>query len=813
MTEEILKSRVEDIDIEEEMKSSYIDYAMSVIVGRALPDVRDGLKPVHRRILFGMHDMGMTPSKPYKKCARIVGEVLGKYHPHGDTAVYDSLARMAQDFSTRYLLVDGHGNFGSVDGDSPAAMRYTEARLSKIAMELLRDIDKETVEFAPNFDESLKEPVVLPARYPNLLVNGSSGIAVGMATNIPPHNLGEVINATINYIDNPEVEIQELMKHVKGPDFPTGGIIMGQSGIKDAYMTGRGSIKVRGVTDIEETKNGKMRIVVTELPYQVNKARLSEKIAELVRDKKLTEVSDLRDESDRRGMRLLIELKRDAIPKVVLNKLYKHTQLEDSTGMIFLALVDGVPRVLNLRECIGHYVDHQIDVTKRRTKYELDKAEKRAHILEGLLIALKNIDEVIAVIKASKTTEIARKSLMEKFNLSEIQAQAILDMRLQKLTGLEQQKIANEHAELMKLIKYLKELLASEEKILGVIKEELLKVKESFADPRRTKIAARAEDIDIEDLIAEEDMVVTMTQSGYIKRLPVTTYKMQKRGGRGVSGLNLKDGDFVEHLFIASTHDNILFFSNKGKVYRLKVYELPVGSRAARGQNIVNILPVQPNEYIATIMSIKNFDQAKYLILATKEGLVKKTTLMDYNTSRKDGIIAISLRPDDELIEAKLTEGNSEVMIVSRKGQSIRFKEADARPMGRNSMGVRGIRLGKDDHVLGMDIVRPDAELFVITEKGYGKKTAISKYSVQRRGGTGVKTIKITPQRGELASSKMLDEDQELMIVSEEGVVIRTPVKDISSLGRSTQGVRIMNLKGKDKVSTVARVARTKKEE
>jgi DNA gyrase subunit A len=812
LVDEIVKSRIEDIDIEEEMKSSYIDYAMSVIVGRALPDVRDGLKPVHRRILFGMYDMGMTPSKPYKKCARIVGEVLGKYHPHGDMAVYDSLARMAQDFSTRHLLVDGHGNFGSVDGDSPAAMRYTEARLSKLAMELLRDIEKETVDYAPNFDESLKEPVVLPARYPNLLVNGSSGIAVGMATNIPPHNLGEVINATIAFIDNPEIEISELMKFVKGPDFPTGGIIMGSSGIRDAYTTGRGSIKVRGVTDVEEMKSGKQRIIITELPYQVNKARLAEKIAELARDKKLTEISDLRDESDRRGMRLIVELKRDVIPKVVLNKLYKHTQLEDSVGMIFLALVDGVPRVMNLHECIKHYVNHQKEVIERRTKFELEKAEKRAHILEGLLIALENIDEVIAVIKASKTVDVARKGLIEKFKLSEIQAQAILEMRLQRLTGLEQQKVANEHAELMKLIKHLKELLASEKKIFEVVKEELLEIKKSFADPRRTKIAARAEEIDIEDLIAEEDMVVTMTKGGYIKRLPVTTYKMQKRGGRGVSGLNLKDGDFVEHLFIASTHNNILFFSNKGKVYRLKVYELPVGSRAARGQNIVNILPVQPQEYIATVLSVKNFEQAEFLIMATKKGLVKKTKLMDYNTSRKDGIIAISLRADDELIEAKLTDSKSEVMIVTRKGQSIRFKGSDARPMGRVSMGVKGIKLGKDDYVLNMDVVKPNAELFVITEKGYGKKTAIAKYSIQKRGGMGVKTIKITPERGELASAKMVEEDQELMIVSEDGVVIRTPIKDISSLGRSTQGVRIMNLKGKDKVSAVARAAQTKKE-
>ena len=809
MPEEI-EQRTKDIDIEEEMKSSYIDYAMSVIVGRALPDARDGLKPVHRRILYGMYDMGMLPGRPHKKCARIVGEVLGKYHPHGDTAVYDSLVRMAQDFSTRHPLVDGHGNFGSVDGDSAAAMRYTEARLSKISTELLRDIDKNTVDFVPNFDESLEEPSVLPARIPNLLINGSSGIAVGMATNIPPHNLSEVIDATVAYIDNPKIEIKELMKHVKGPDFPTGGIIMGKTGIRDAYKTGRGTVRTRGVTDVEEAKGGKVKIIVKELPYQVNKARMTEKIAQLVRDKKITEISDLRDESDRRGMRLVIELKRDAIPNVALNKLYKHTQLEESFGIIMLAIVGGVPKVLNLQEVISQYVEYQKTVIKRRTKFELDKAEKRAHILEGLLIALQNIDAVIKTIKQSKTVDDARKSLIDKFKLSEIQAQAILEMRLQKLTGLEQQKVKEEHAELVKLIKQLKSLLASEKKSLGVLTEEILNIKEKYADSSRTKITGKKGEVDVEDLIADEDVVVTMTGSGYIKRMPISTYKSQKRGGRGVSGLNLKDGDYVEHLFVASTLSNILFFSNRGKVYRLKVYELPVGSRQARGQNIVNTLPVRQGETIAATVVIKDFEQAEYLLLCTKNGLVKKTSLVDYNTARRDGIIAISLKQNDELIRARLTSGKSEVIMVTSKGQAIRFKEKDARPMGRSSMGVRGIKLGKDDEVITMDIVVPETNLFVISEKGKGKRTQITQYPTQKRGGLGVKTLKLTKGMGDLVSARMVDANQELMIISEEGVVIRTNVKDISLQGRSTQGVKIMNIKGSDKVSTIARIITAK---
>ena len=814
MAEEIINTigNIERIDIEDEMKSSYIDYAMSVIVGRALPDVRDGLKPVHRRILYGMFDMGMTPAKPFKKCARIVGEVLGKYHPHGDTAVYDSLVRMAQDFSQRYELVQGHGNFGSVDGDSAAAMRYTEARLSKLSMELLRDIEKNTVDFVPNFDESLEEPSVLPARFPNLLANGSSGIAVGMATNIPPHNLGEVIDATVAYIDKPDSTPGDLMKFVKGPDFPTGATIMGRQGIKDAYETGRGSIKVRAVAEIQEVK-GRNRIVVTELPYQVNKARLAEKIAELVREKKITEISDLRDESDRAGMHLVIELKREAIPQVVLNKLYKHTQLEDSFGVITLALVDGVPRVLNLAQVIGHYVDYQKEVVTRRTQFELDKAESRAHILEGLLIALDNIDEVIKTIRASKTVEVAKQSLIEKFKLTEVQAQAILEMRLQKLTGLEHQKVADEHKELLKTIKHLKELLGSEEKILGVIKEELLEVKEKHADARRTKITAAAGDIDIEDLIAKEEMVVTITHSGYVKRVPATTYKQQRRGGVGISGMNLKDGDFVEHLFISSTHNNVLFFSNKGKVYRLKVYELPLTTRQARGQNIINILPLKAGESIAAIMSIVDFEQAKYLLMGTKEGLVKKSLLTDYQTSRKEGIIAINLKPTDELIDVKLTAGTSQVIIATKQGQAIRFKEEDARPMGRVCMGVKGIGLAKGDVVLGMDIIQEGAKLLAITEKGYGKRTEPDKYPSQKRGGRGVKTIKLVKDKGDLAAVRMVKPDQELLVISEEGVIIRVHAKDISIQGRATQGVRIMALKEKDRVSALARVIISEAEE
>ncbi len=802
-----IAGRIETIEIEDEMQSSYIDYAMSVIVGRALPDVRDGLKPVHRRILYAMHDMGMRPGSQYKKCARIVGEVLGKYHPHGDTAVYDSLVRMAQDFSMRYELIDGYGNFGSVDGDSPAAMRYTEARLSKLAAEMLKDIEKNTVDFVLNFDETLEEPMVLPARFPNLLVNGSAGIAVGMATNIPPHNLGEVIDAVIAMIDDPEISARGLMTYVKGPDFPTGGIIMGRTGIGQAYSTGRGSIKIRGKAHVEQTKQGKQKIIITEIPFQVNKAKMAEKIAELVREKKINEISDLRDESDRSGMRLVVELKRDAIAQVVLNKLYKHTQLEVSFGVIMLALVDGVPRVLTLPQVIKHFIDHQKDVVIRRTKFDLKKAEDRLHILEGLLIAIKNLDEVIKTIRQSKTVDEAREKLMKRFKLTEIQAQAILDMRLQRLTALERQKLEDEHKELVKKIKYLKSILASEKLLLGIIKNELIEIRNKYADKRRTQITSAATELEIEDLIAEEDMVITITHSGYVKRLPTNTYKQQGRGGKGVSGMNLKEGDFVEHFFIASTHNYILFFSNKGKVYRLKVHELPTGGRTARGQAIVNILPFTSDEKIAAVISTRSFEEDQYLIMATKDGMIKKTPFAEYNTSRRDGILAITMREGDELIGVKITKGSDDVILIARFGMSIRFRETDVRPMGRAATGVKGMDLVKGDEVLAIEIARDEADLLIVTENGFGKRTPMGSYPVQGRGGKGVKTLKETSSRGQIAAAKMVQENHEIMVISTEGIVIRTPVKQISQMGRNTQGVKIMNLNASDKVSAVALVA------
>ncbi|MBE0447102.1 MAG: DNA gyrase subunit A [Actinobacteria bacterium] len=808
-----LAGRIETIEIEDEMRSSYIDYAMSVIVGRALPDVRDGLKPVHRRILYGMHGMGVLPGKPYKKCARIVGDVMGKYHPHGDSAIYDTLVRMAQDFSMRYELIDGHGNFGSVDGDSPAAMRYTEARLSKLAVELLRDIDKKTVDFVPNYDESEEEPVVLPARFPNLLVNGSSGIAVGMATNIPPHNINEVIDAAIMLIDNPGATVKELMQHIKGPDFPTGGIIMGRSNIRQAYETGRGSIKVRGKAHVEQTKSNKTRIIVSELPYQVNKARLTEKIAELVREKKIGEISDLRDESDRSGMRLVIELKREAIPQVVLNKLYKHTQLEVSFGIIMLALVNGIPQLsLTLPQLLHHYIEHQKEVVIRRTKFELAKAEARAHIIEGLLVALSNLDAVIKMIRESKTVDEARRRLMRNFKLTEIQAQAILDMRLQRLTALERQKIEQEYKELLERIAYLKSILTSEQMVLDIIKDELTETKTKFGDARRTQITSAAAELEIEDLIAEEDMVITITRSGYIKRLPVTTYRQQARGGKGVSGMNLKEGDFVEHLFISSTHNYILFFSNKGKVYKLKVHELPIGSRTARGQAIVNVLPFTQDEKIAAVISTKTFEEDQYLMMSTKNGLVKKTPFREYDTSRRDGILAITMREDDELIGVKITRGADDIILVSKKGMSIRFHETDARPMGRTATGVRGMAL-EDDEVLAIEVARDEADLLIITVNGYGKRTPMNNYPVQGRGGKGVKTLKDTSTRGSVAAAKMVQERHGLMVVSSEGIVIRTPVKQISQMGRNTQGVKIMNLNDSDEVSAVALITHEKNDQ
>lgn len=796
--------KIKPVDIESEIKSSFLDYAMSVIVSRALPDVRDGLKPVHRRILYAMYDMGNLPNRPHKKCARIVGEVLGKYHPHGDTAVYDTLVRMAQEFSYRYRTIDGHGNFGSVDGDNAAAMRYTEARLSPLSLELLRDIDKDTVGFVPNFDDTLEEPAVLPARFPSLLVNGSGGIAVGMATNIPPHNLSEVIDGAVMLIDNPDAQINDIMKLVKGPDFPTRGIIMGKQGIKDAYETGRGSVRTRGRANAEETEGGKHRIVISELPYQVNKARLSEKIVELIRDKKLSEVSDLRDESDRSGMRLVIELKRDAIPQIVLNKLYKHTQLETSFGVNMLALVDGVPRTMPLKDVLTEYIKHQKEVVTRRTRFELNKAESRAHILEGLLIALKNLDEVIKTIRASKTVEEARKNLTSKFPLTVEQANAILDMKLQRLTALEREKIENEHSDLLKKIKELQGILADERRVLAIIKEELLEIKKKYGDERKTELAPDAGEFNIEDLIAEEDMVITISNTGYIKRLPVDTYRQQKRGGRGITGLNLKENDFVEHLFIASTHHYMLFFSNKGKVYKLKVHELPVGSRLARGQAIVNVLPFRQDEKIAAVIATKDFDTNLYLVMATKGGLVKKTALSAYNVSRRDGIIAIKLRESDELISVKVTTGDDDIMLVTTNGMSIKFNEKDARPLGRSSMGVKGIRLKNGDNLLGMDIAKPEMDLLVVTENGYGKRTKTEKHNTQRRGGSGVRTIKYTARKGKLAGMRIVNPEDELLLVSAEGVIIRQSAKGVPRTGRDTQGARIMRLSKTDKVCSVA---------
>jgi DNA gyrase subunit A len=804
--------RIVGIDIEQELKDSFLEYSMSVIVARALPDVRDGLKPVHRRILYAMNDMGLAPGRAYKKSATTVGEVLGKYHPHGDTAVYDTMVRMTQDFSMRLPLVDGHGNFGSVDGDSAAAYRYTESRLGKAAMELLRDLDRETVDMVPNYDESTTEPSVLPARYPNLLVNGSSGIAVGMATNIPPHNLGEVIDGTIMLIDNPEATIEDLMAVVKGPDFPTGGAIMGREGIFDAYMTGRGSLKVRGKAHIEQTSTGRMRIIITEIPYMVNKSRLVAKIAELVREKKLTEISDLRDESDRKGMRVVIELKQACIPQVVMNKVFKHTPLETGFGVIMLALVDGVPRTLTLKQMLAYYIAHQEEVIVRRTKYDLRKAEEKAHILEGYVIALDNIDEVIRIIRASADDTEAKAGLMKAFKLTEIQTDAILEMRLRRLTGLERHKIEEELAELREKIAWYRKILGDEALVLQVIKEELSEIRAKFADPRRTELASTAADLDVEDLIAEEDMVVTITKAGYVKRLPVATYRQQKRGGKGLSGVNLKENDFVEHLFISSTHDYVLFFSTKGKVYRMKVHELPVGSRHARGTAAVNLLPFEQDEKIAAAITTRDFSAHDFLLFATRDGMVKKTALQAYDRSRRDGIIAIALKDRDELISVRRVKPGVKVMMVSASGKAIKWDEKQARPMGRDTMGVRGMNVkAGDDHVLGMEIAPVDAELFVVTERGYGKRTSVSDYPEQNRGGMGVKTIQVTDKKGRLAGMKIVLPQHELMLISQEGVVIRVKAEDISRLGRSTQGVKVMNVADIDRVSALARVTANKK--
>ena len=799
------------IEIHKEMRSSFLEYAMSVIVARALPDVRDGLKPVHRRILYAMNESGLTPSKPYKKSAWTVGEVIGKYHPHGDAAVYDTMVRMAQDFSLRQPLIDGHGNFGSVDGDSPAAMRYTESRLQKAALELLRDLDKETVDFGPNYDESLQEPTVLPARYPNLLVNGSAGIAVGMATNIPPHNLGEVIDATILLIENPEATVDDLLKVLPGPDFPTAGLIMGRDGIRQAYETGRGSIIMRGRAHIEQTSTGRTRIIITELPYQVNKAKLVEKIADLVREKKLTEISALRDESDRKGMRIVIELKQQAIPQIVLNKLYKHTQLQQSFGVINLALVNGVPHVLTLKEILNHYIDHQKEVITRRTEFDLRRAKERAHILEGYIIALDNIDEIIKIIKASDTDKDAKKTLMKRFKLTEVQTDAILEMKLRRLTGLERHKIEDELAALHERIEYYTRVLGDINLVLGIIVDELREIRKKFADKRRTQITSAAKDLDVEDLIAEEDMVVTITKAGYVKRLPVATYRQQKRGGKGIAGVNLKDNDFVEHLFIGSTHDYVLFFSTKGKVYRLKIHELPVGSRHARGTAAVNLLPFEQGEEIAAVINAKTFPEDEYLLFATERGMVKKTNMAAYGRVHAGGLIAINLREDDRLISVRRVIPGQKVVMVASCGKAIVWDEAEARSMGRDTMGVRGMNIKDEDVLVGMEIVPLDSELLVVTERGYGKRTPVAEYPTHHRGGSGVKTIIMTPKKGALSAMKIVNEDHELMLISEEGVVIRVKAADISKLGRATQGVKVMNVSETDRVSAIARVSATKK--
>ena len=798
-------------ELSKEMRTSFLEYSMSVIVSRALPDVRDGLKPVHRRILYAMNESGITPKRPHAKSARTVGDVIGKYHPHGDSAVYDTMVRLAQPFSMRVPLVDGHGNFGSIDGDSAAAMRYTEARLDKPAMELLRDLDKETVDFQPNYDESLQEPVVLPSRFPNLLVNGSSGIAVGMATNIPPHNLGEAIDATCMMIDNPDCTVDDLMKVLPGPDFPTGGIIMGRKGIRDAYETGKGSLTIRSKCRIEEGKNGKHSIVVSEIPYQVNRTNLLKKIADLIRDKKLPEVSNVHDGADRHGIDIIIELKQNAIPQVVLNKLYKHTQLQVGFGCNMLALVNGVPRVLSLKEILHYYILHQEEVVERRTRYDLAKAEARAHILEGFVIALDNIDEVIQIIRSSNTDREAKDVLMERFKLSEKQSEAILEMKLRRLTGLEREKIEAELKELREKIDYYKRLLSDKDLVKQVIKEELTEIKEKFSSARITKITDEAKDLDVEDLIAEEEVAITVTKAGYVKRLPVATYRQQKRGGKGMQGVNLKEADFVEHLFISSTHAYLLFFSSRGRVYRLKAYEIPEASRHARGTAIVNVLPLEKGETIAAVIATKDFPEDEYLMFATSSGMVKKTSMKLYDRTRRDGLIAINLKENDTLISVQRVAEGEKVMMVSSAGKTIMWDESEVRAMGRDTMGVRGMTVNADARVLGMEIARPGTELLVITELGYGKRTPVEEYPSHHRGGQGVYTITMTAKKGLLSAMKIVEENDEIMIITEEGVVVRTPVSGVSQLGRSTQGVHVMNVAGKDKVSAVATSTTTEK--
>ncbi|KOP65762.1 DNA gyrase subunit A [Bacillus sp. FJAT-18019] len=797
-------SQIKDRDIGTEMRESFMDYAMSIIVSRALPDVRDGMKPVHRRILYAMSELGMAPDKPHKKSARIVGEVIGKYHPHGDSAVYESMVRMAQDFSMRYMLVDGHGNFGSIDGDMAAAMRYTEARLSKIAMEMLRDINKETVDFAPNYDGEEQEPVVLPARYPNLLVNGVSGIAVGMATNIPPHNLGEVIDGVQAMIRNPDITPMELMEYIQGPDFPTAGYILGREGIRQAYRTGRGSVTMRAKATIEENNN-KARIVVHEIPYQVNKARLVEKIAELVRDKRIDGITDLRDESDRNGMRIVIELRRDVNPNVVLNNLYKHTAMQSNFGINMLAIVNNEPKILNLRDVLFHYLEHQVVVIRRRTEFELKKAEARAHILEGLRIALDHLDEVIALIRASQTTEAAREGLMERFGLSHEQAQAILDMRLQRLTGLEREKIENEYQELLARIAELREILANEHLVLQIINDELQEIKERFADERRTEITVGEDSILDEDLIPREEVIITISHTGYIKRLPANTYRSQKRGGRGVVGMDTKSEDFVEHLFVTNSHHYLMFFTDKGKAYRLKAYEIPELSRTARGTPIINLIQIEQGESINAVIPVENFDSDNFLFFATRQGVVKKTPLEDYVNIRKGGLIAINLREDDSLIEVKLTDGQQEIIMGTAQGMSIRFKESDVRSMGRSATGVKGITLDDNDEVIGMDVVDQELDILIVTTKGYGKRTPASDYRSQTRGGKGIKTINITEKNGPVVALKVVKSEEDLMIITASGTIIRTSMEGISTMGRYAQGVKLINIREDDSVGTVCR--------
>ena len=800
-------------EIHDEMKNSYIDYAMSVIVSRALPDVRDGLKPVHRRILYGMSSLGITPDKPFKKSARIVGEVMGKYHPHGDSSIYYAMVRLAQDFSTRYLLVDGHGNFGSVDGDGAAAMRYTEARMSPFSLEMIRDIDKDTVDFMPNFDEEEKEPVVLPSRFPNLLVNGSNGIAVGMATSIPPHNLGEVIDATVKMIDDDDCTVDDLIDIIKGPDFPTGAQILGKKGAREAYRTGQGKVTVRAVAEIEETDRGRSQIIISEIPFQVNKARLLEKIGELVKDKRIEGISAIRDESNRNGMRIVIELKKDANPRITLNRLYKHTQLQDNYSMIMIALVDGQPRLLNLYEILNEYLKHQKNVVTRRTKFDLNKAEARAHILEGLRIALDNIDEIIKIIRSSYND--AREKLMDRFGLSEIQAQAILDMRLARLQGLEREKIENEYAELQKKIAYYKSLLADEKLLMGVIKDELLEIKEKYGDERRTRIVKDINDMDEEDLIEEKQVAITLTHLGYLKRIPADTYKTQKRGGKGITGLTTRENDFVSDLIMTSTHDNLMFFTNTGKVHRIKAYEIPEATRTARGTPAINFLNLMQRERITAVIPFRDFRDDKYLMAVTKDGTIKKTAISQFDTNRKTGLIAINLKDGDELVDIKQTSGSDNVIIITKNGKCICFSEDDVRPMGRIAGGVRAIKLEDDDEVIAMELVQPHEELLVVTSKGYGKRTPVKDYKIQARGGKGLLTYDKSKfnKTGELVGALVVDDEDEVLLINSEGTIIRVAAADISKLGRATQGVKIMRADDDVNIISIAKVIREEEHE